>query len=77
MGEAGDTLSKSPFGRFIRGILKLVLAQFIIGAVNSITIPDLTVGSSTVSGQLIKALLQFAIPIYLIFSALHDFGVEI
>ena len=74
--ERGE-LSNSLFGRIVRGIIKLVLAQFIIGAVNSINIPDLSVGGSTVSGSLIKALLQFAVPIYLIFSALHDFGVEI
>lgn len=72
-GELSNTL----FGRVVRGIIKLILAQFIISAVNSINIPDLSVGGSTVSGALIKALLQFAVPIYLIFSALHDFGVEI
>ena len=74
--EKGE-VSNSLFGRVIRGILKLILAQFIIGAVNGINIPDLSVGGSTVSGALIKALLQFAVPIYLVFSALHDFGVDI
>lgn len=72
-GELSNTL----FGRIIRGIIKLILAQFIISAVNNINIPDLAVGGSVVSGSLIKALIQFAVPIYLVFSALHDFGVEI
>ena len=74
--ESGGA-ANSLFGRVIRGIIKLFLAQFIVGMVNSIHIPDLHVGGSTVSGGLIKALLQFAVPIYLIFSALHDFGVEV
>lgn len=70
-------LSNTMFGRIIRGILKLILAQFIIGAVNGINIPDLSIGGSTVSGALLKALLQFVVPIALIISALHDFGVEL
>lgn len=74
--ERGE-LSNTLFGRIVRGIIKLILAQFIIGAVSNINIPDLSVGNSTVSGALIKALIQFAVPIYLIFSALHDLGVEI
>jgi hypothetical protein len=67
---------QSLFSRIIRGIIKLILAPFIIGVVSNITIPDLSVGSTTVSGALIKALIEFAVPVYLIFSALHDFGVE-
>ena len=74
--ERGE-LSNTLFGRIVRGIIKLILAPFIIGAVNNINIPDLSVGSAVVSGGLIKALIQFAVPIYLIFSALHDLGVEI
>jgi hypothetical protein len=63
--------------KLIRGIMKLILASFIISAVSSINIPDLTVGSAVVSGALLKAILEFIIPIAIIISALNDFGVEI
>jgi len=63
--------------KLIRGIMKLILASFIISAVSSINIPDLTIGSATVSGALFKGILQFIVPIAIIISALNDFGVEI
>jgi len=63
--------------KLIRGIMKLILASFIISAVSSISIPDLTVGSAVVSGALLKGILEFIIPIAIIISALNDFGVEI
>ena len=57
--------------------MKLILASFIISAVGSVNIPDLTVGNATVSGALFKAILQFIIPITIIISALKDMGVDI
>ena len=63
--------------KLIRGIMKLILASFIISAVSSISIPDLIVGSAVVSGALLKGILEFIIPIAIIISALNDFGVEI
>jgi len=75
MSEEGE-FGKNYFQRIIRGIFKLLLAGFIIGAISSINIPDLSIGDSTVSGSLIKVLLQFAVPIYIILSALEDFGVK-
>ena len=71
-----EEFGKGYFNKIIRGIIKLLLASFIIGAVNAINIPDLTIGNSTVSGSLIKTLLEFAIPIYIILSSLEDFGVK-
>jgi hypothetical protein len=72
-----SAFGKDFFTKLIRGIMKLVLASFIITAVSSINIPDLTIGSSTVSGALFKAILQFVIPIAIIISALKDFGVDL
>jgi Na+/pantothenate symporter len=76
MSEDSEEFGRGYFQRLMRGIFKLLLAGFIIGAISSISIPDLTVGDSTVSGTLIKALLEFAVPIYIILSALEDFGVK-
>jgi len=72
-----STLGRDFITKLLRGIMKLVLASFIISAVGSINIPDLTIGSSTISGALFKAILQFVIPIAIIISALHDFGVDL
>jgi hypothetical protein len=72
-----DTMGRTYFSRFLRGIMKLLMAGFIVGAVSAITIPDLTIGDSVVSGALIKAILQFVIPVYIIISALDDFGVKL
>jgi hypothetical protein len=76
MSEESEGFGRGYFSKLFRGIIKLLLAGFIVGAVSAITIPDLTIGGSTVSGSLIKSLLQFIIPIALIFSALEDFGVK-
>jgi hypothetical protein len=76
MGEREDTMGRTYFGKMLRGIMKLLMASFIIGLVSAITIPDLRVGDSVISGYLIKAILQFMIPIYLILSALEDMGVK-
>ena len=77
MSEEREGFGKEYFSKLFRGIIKLLLAGFIISAVSAIAIPDLSVGGSTISGSLIKALLQFIIPIALIFSALEDFGVKL
>jgi len=74
--EEKSTLGSTWFGRLIRGIIKLALAGFIVSAVNGITIPDLNLSGNTVSGSLFKAIIEFAIPMYLIFSAMNDFGVK-
>jgi hypothetical protein len=71
-----EGFGKGYFSKMFRGLIKLLLAGFIIGAVSAIAIPDLNVGGSTISGSLIKSILQFIIPIALIFSALEDFGVK-
>lgn len=76
MSEEGS-MGESFIGRIIRGILKLVLGGFIITAVSGINIPDLEIGNTTLSGVMFKAIIQFAIPLALIFSALRDFGVEL
>ena len=76
MSESQDTMGRTYFGKMLRGIMKLLMASFVIGLVSAITIPDLRVGDSTISGYLIKAILQFMIPIYLILSALEDMGVK-
>jgi len=69
-------LGKNYFQKLLRGIIKLILAGAIVGMVSSINIPDLTIGNAVVSGSLIKAVLQFAVPIYIIISALDDLGVK-
>jgi len=73
----GEGLTRGFFTKLIRGILKLMLASFIITAVSAINIPDLQLQDTTLSGAMIKALIQFIVPLALVFSALHDFGVEI
>jgi hypothetical protein len=77
MSEEKTGLGSTWFGKILRGIIKLALAGFIVSAVNAINIPDLNLSGSVVSGSLFKAIIQFAVPMYLIFSALHDFGVKI
>jgi hypothetical protein len=75
-GESGG-LGKNYFSRIVRGIMKLVLAGFIVSAVSNINIPDLNLGNATVSGALFKAILQFIVPIAIIISALDDLGVKL
>jgi len=75
--DTGSTLGKSYFGRIVRGILKLLFAPVIFAFLANINIPDLDIGGNIVSGSMLKALFQFIIPIYLVISALHDFGVEL
>ena len=77
VSEEKGGFGRDYFSKLFRGIIKLLLAGFIISAVSAIAIPDLNVGGSSISGSLIKALLQFIIPIALIFSALDDFGVKL
>ena len=77
MSDEKTGLGSTWLGRLLRGIIKLALAGFIISAVNTINIPDLNISGTTVSGSLFKAIIQFAIPLYLIFSAMNDFGVKI
>lgn len=78
MSEENVSTSSSYFMKLFRGVIKLLLAGFIIGAVSAINIPDLTVSpDTTVSGSLIKSLLQFIVPIALVLSALDDFGVKL
>jgi hypothetical protein len=72
-----ETLGRGYFGKLFRGIIKLLLAGFIVGAVSAISIPDLAIGDSVVSGGVIKSLLQFIVPIALVLSALEDFGVKL
>jgi len=64
-------------GRILRGLIKLALSGFIMASVNAITIPDLNLSGSVIQGALFKAILQFAIPLALIISAMKDFGVNI
>jgi hypothetical protein len=77
VSEEREVFGRDYFSRLFRGIIKLLLAGFIVGAVSAIAIPDLNVGGSSISGSLIKSLLQFIIPIALILSALEDFGVKL
>ena len=72
-----SVFSRDFLTKLIRGIFKLMLASFIISAVSSINIPDLSIGDATISGALLKGLLEFIIPIAIIISALQDFGVDI
>ena len=71
------SLGKSFFGKIVRGILKLLFAPIIFAFLNTINIPDLDIGGNVVSGAVLKAVLQFIVPIYLVVSALNDFGVEL
>ena len=76
MSEEKTGLGSTWLGRILRGVIKLGLAGFIISVVNGISIPDLNISGSVVSGSLFKAIIQFAIPVYLIFSSMNDFGVK-
>ena len=75
--ETGSSLGKTYFGKIVRGILKLLFAPLIFAMLNTINIPDFDIGGNVVSGSMLKALFQFIIPIYLVISALNDFGVEL
>ena len=77
MSEDSGGMGKSFFSKLIRGIMKLILAGFIVSAVSNINIPDLSLGNSTISGALFKAILQFVVPIAIIISALDDLGVKL
>lgn len=75
--EEKGGLGSTWLGKILRGIIKLGLSGFIISAVNTIEIPDLNLSGVVVSGGLFKGIIGFAVPLYLIFSTLHDFGVKI
>jgi hypothetical protein len=70
--------SKSWFSKFLRGILKLSLASLIISIVNAINIDTtLVIGNSTYDLSVLVNIIKFAVPFYLIFSALKDLGIEL
>jgi len=77
MSEESSGLGKTYFGRIVRGILKLLFAPVIFAMLNAINIPDFEIGGNVISGSMLKTLFQFIIPIYLVISALNDFGVEL
>ena len=77
MSESSGGFGRDYITKLMRGIMKLILASFIISAVGSVNIPDLSIGNATVSGALFKAILQFVVPITIIISALRDMGVNI
>jgi hypothetical protein len=68
---------KETFQKFLRGLIKVVLAPVIITIINAIPLPStLTVGNNTVDVSAFVSVLLFMIPFLLIFSALKDFGVR-
>jgi hypothetical protein len=68
---------KETFQRFLRGLIKVVLAPVIITIINTIPLPtNLTVGENTIDVSAFVSVLLFMIPFLLIFSALKDFGVR-
>jgi hypothetical protein len=68
---------KETFQKFLRGLVKVILAPIIIAIVNNIPFPtSLTVGNNTVDVSAFVSVLLFMIPFLLIFSALKDFGVR-
>jgi hypothetical protein len=75
--EEKSGFGSSWLGRILRGLIKLGLSGFIVASVNAVSIPDLNLSGSVISGALFKAILQFAIPLALIISALKDFGVNL
>ena len=77
MSEDKGGLGNTWLGRIMRGLIKLGLSGFIMGSVSGINIPDLNLSGSIISGALFKALLEFAIPIALIISAMRDFGINL
>jgi len=77
MSEDRGGLGNTWLGRIMRGLIKLGLSGFIMGSVSGINIPDLNLSGSIISGALFKALLEFAIPIALIISAMRDFGINL
>jgi hypothetical protein len=78
MSEEGKGSTKGVFQKLMRGIIKLSIAGFIIQAVSSVTIPDVNLSNNvTLPGSLITLMLKFAVPLYLIFSALDDFGIRL
>jgi hypothetical protein len=77
MSEEKGGLGSTWLGKIMRGLIKLGLSGFIAASVNAITIPDLNLSGSVISGALIKSLLTFAIPIALIISAMRDFGINL
>jgi len=74
----GKGSTKSLFQRLVRGIIKLGIAGFIVQAVSSVTIPDVNLTNDVVlPGSMITLVLKFAVPLYLIFSALDDLGIKL
>jgi hypothetical protein len=77
VSEEKGGLGNTWLGRILRGLIKLGLSGFIVASVNAVSIPDLNLSGSVISGSLIKALLEFAIPLALILSAMRDFGISL
>jgi hypothetical protein len=68
---------KETFQRFLRGLIKVILAPVIIAIINTVPFPtNLTVGDNTVDVSAFVNVLLFMVPFLLIFSALRDFGVR-
>jgi hypothetical protein len=76
LSEPSSGFGRDYITRLMRGIMKLILASFIISAVGSIDIPDIQMGNATLNGALFKAILQFVVPLAIIISALRDMGVD-
>lgn len=72
-------LFASPLGKFIMGVIKLVLASFLIAVINSLgsLAGDLNIGGSVIPVSLILQIIIAFFPIMLLVSAMKDMGISL
>ena len=76
--ERFGNITETWLGRFLRGILKLALATFIVGIIQALNFNmELTIDQNTYDLTVILNVIQVLVPAILVLSALRDMGVEI
>lgn len=76
-GKWSDDFFSTRLGRMIIGIIKLILASFLISLLQNVSniASDVKIGNTTIPVSLILALIIAFFPIMLIVSAMKDLGI--
>lgn len=77
MESSGGWLSIG-FGKYMRGIFKIVLASLIITLTNTIPLPtSLAIGETVYDLSVLVAFIRFVVPFGILLSALYDLDIKL
>jgi hypothetical protein len=73
-----EQVFESPLGRFMLGLLLIILAPVIAVIVSNMPLPsELTIGDTTVDLSAFIVILKFIVPFLLLFTGLRYLGVKL